>query len=584
MNDRYQIIRLINKDPLGGIYLATDSASGTDCCLRNFEPHYPPLDPALWAAPFTEYCARLLSTRHPGISPTLDAYIDEGDAVLISTYYPQGEALIKQIEQHRFSAAETVRMATDVLTALEAAHANDLCHGAMHTGSIIRITTDGQARYLIHDLGLKHLSFLVQGEAPPVEDPVLMPPESHPDNWNPTVKGDLFMLGQLCYTTLAGGHPFADYSTAQCIKAHRAGKMPALRKFNSRVPDQLAEWIQRISEPKPEKRFASAREALTALEQINLSELPTTEIQPPRLTIAPPSEAAGGKAKIGPPPSQSAKHHKARTVSAVLGTLTIASFLAFWFGPFRHSAPPAQNQTLSNEDSSSESTPPSAPDPAPSTTPNATPAVSPKPSTTPQPEAKPAPAKLGQHHLINSITKRKKPEFVDLETARTLDWLVTTGVPAANHYTQKDKGRHILNIHPNGNFREFKFTHNPIRFRIQQQKLIPRAAIGNKSHAKLGDGWTIAFRTPPKHEGALRITLFLTQWHCDLALELTGLETDTPLRFKVPRSTPGVFSIPIDTKPLKANTFFNLKFSATSQHPEKGFSLGFNGILVEQIK
>ena len=141
------------------------------------------------------------------------------------------------------------RMAADMLEALHAAHQSDVFHGALHTGSIKRVhRATGGHRYLLVDLGLNQLTSMVRAEKVKVADPILMAPELHKDDHEPDAKADLFMLGQLCYTALVGGHPFSDKTTEECLEAYSTDGMPPLEDYVEGVNPEFSAWVMRLLE------------------------------------------------------------------------------------------------------------------------------------------------------------------------------------------------------------------------------------------------------------------------------------------------------------------------------------------------
>ena len=112
---------------------------------------------------------------------------------------------------------------------------------------------------------------MVRAEQIRVADPVLMAPELLEER-EPDAKADLFMLGQLCYTALVGGHPYSGKSAEECLEAYKNDNMPALDSYVQDVDPRFAAWIMKLIETDPEQRFADSAEAMVALHIIELNE------------------------------------------------------------------------------------------------------------------------------------------------------------------------------------------------------------------------------------------------------------------------------------------------------------------------
>lgn len=540
MTDRYQIIRLITKDPLGGIYLANDTRLNQEVAFRHFNPGYNEEEAVEWKESYSRFATTLKILQHPNLIPVLDSIFSDDDAVII-TQHIEAETIADSLKNGRWSSDEAEQLVIDLLSAMKAAHAMGVCHGSMHTGSIIRtskskenteLSSDHDHRHVIIDLGLKKLSTIVTGEEHHLEDPILIAPELFGEDIQPTITGDLFMIGQLCYTVLAGGHPFANDSAKKCAKAYRRGKTPPLNQFNDSVPADLTKWIMKMISPDPRKRFASADEALRELKTA---------------TSPTPTEATRNNKNIPSLPPSSPQHFsqkKAKRYKVLAASLILIAALTTWYLFTPH----------------------------PTTTPTIPPAAQGQETATT--------ITLLPPKLINSIENRRKPVVIEIESPQTLDWIIPTDTILSGKSLKKTDGHTILSIEPCEGIREFPFPHNPIRFLVNDKKIIPRAATDQLRDAKPGQGWKMTLRAPPNCHGPLQINFYMTQWFCDLLVEVNGPESTSS--FKVPASIPGVFKIPIFIPNAKAGEFYSIKVTATSEHPQKGLTMGLNGIQVKQ--
>ena len=326
MTERYHIIRLIAKDQLGGTYLAEDKELKRNIIFKHFDKGHGSEPEPNWEDAFTQYATQLSALIHPNLIAVHDFDIDDDHPVII-TQYVEADTISECLQRDSLGVIETVNMALDLLTGLQAAHAGGIFHGAMHTGSVKRLAlANGRHHYLIIDLGWKHLSSIIMGKETHLEDPVLIPPEifGQPDAAN--AQSDLFMIGQLCFTTLAGGHPFAEHTPEQCAAAYQAGEMPPLATFVDNIPSELTDWISSMTMSDPMRRPASVQEAINALQAIDFSK---NEVKQ-----QPPSPAPPPTNTTPPPPSFSLATPKAVVIEKKTSrwqkkSVTIAALLIF---------------------------------------------------------------------------------------------------------------------------------------------------------------------------------------------------------------------------------------------------------------
>jgi len=546
MTERYQIIRLIAKDQLGGTYLAEDKELERQIAFKHFDKGHGSEPASNWEDTFTQYVTLLSALLHPNLIAVHDFDIDDDHPVII-TQFIEADTIAECLQRDALGVIETVNMALDLLTGLQAAHTIGIYHGAMHTGSVKRLAlSHGGHHYLIIDLGWKHLSSIVMGKETHLEDPLLIPPEifGQPDAAN--AQSDLFMIGQLCFTTLAGGHPFAEHTPEQCAAAYQAGEMPPLATFADNIPSELTDWISSMTMSDPKRRPASAQEAIDALQAIDFSkvkEQPPSSSPTPTNTNPPPpsfSQATPKAVAIEKKPSRWQK--KSVKVAALL-IFVVALVIGLVLSS---SLMQRGEKTSSTNNTSSNKT-----------------------------EICLLPTKI-----VNTIGNRRKPVIIDLNSPNTLDWLVTTGAPAARKHTRKKNGRYNLNLQALKGIQEFEFKYNPIQFKLGDKKIIPRAATDTAHHAKKGQGWQVTLRPQKSHRGPLIVTFYMTQWNCDIDFEITDQSTKKPMTLTVPHTEDGVFEIPIAIPNAKAGAFINIKVTIASMNSKLGCTMGLNGIQV----
>ena len=275
MSDRYEIATQLEEDVLGTVYLADDVMLKRRVMLRKIE--YDDIEEAknrddAWRKDFAKYAGMLGAAQHPNMLTIYDVSIQD-DGANVVTQFVEGESLVERLEKSPIGQVGVFRMADDLLDAMHAAHERGVFHGALHTGSVVRVNrASGGHRYLLVDLGLNQLASMVKGKEVTVADLVLRAPELHKEGSKADEKADLFMIGQLCYTALVGGHPFSGKSSEECLEAYQKDGIPHIKDYVEDVDPAFADWIMNLVESDPEKRPKDTGEAMRALHKIELSE------------------------------------------------------------------------------------------------------------------------------------------------------------------------------------------------------------------------------------------------------------------------------------------------------------------------
>lgn len=244
--------------------------------------------------------ARLQGVLHPQV-PRVGAAISEGEDLWLVREWQAGRTYqellaTRQERQLVFGAGEVLLLLRQLLPVLVALHSQDLFHGDLTPANLLRRDRDGQPVLL--DFGLLGgaeggLVGATPGYAPPG-----LHQGVHPQPWM-----DLHALGVTALVLLSGDGPerLLDPQTLEWRWPSALDAEPAFRQ-------QLARMVS----SDPAQRFASAAEALMALQELPMPEttgpvpradrtvvlVPTTPAPPPSEA---PAEAQSGVASPSTP-------------------------------------------------------------------------------------------------------------------------------------------------------------------------------------------------------------------------------------------------------------------------------------------
>lgn len=308
--ERYDILKLLGKGRTGGVYEAEDTRLGRKVAMRRFFSQNEQMDISDYAEEFKRTWQDLSNLQHPNLLRVFDAGADEDGAFIISQLM-KGDSLHNRLKEGALSDWDTWDLGHQMLDALSTAHAGGFVHGAITPGSIIMSPrARGGYLYVILDMGLSRLAPLIQGKDSVLSmmaDPAILAPELF-DNSEATEKSDLYMLGNILYMCLAGGHPFAGKSIDECAELHRGG-LPSLVEFAPHTPQDFLDWIAELYHVDAALRPESVVVALRSMPKvqkptkvsvsaINTSVgMVTQQISAP-VTTVPPASTYGANAEV----------------------------------------------------------------------------------------------------------------------------------------------------------------------------------------------------------------------------------------------------------------------------------------------
>ncbi|HKC85877.1 MAG TPA: serine/threonine-protein kinase, partial [Blastocatellia bacterium] len=307
--DRYQIISLIGSGGMGEIYLAQDARLNRKVAIKLLPERYTQ-DPERLRR-FEQEAQAASALNHPNIITIFEIGEAEGRH-FIATEYIEGATLRRRMAGAKLVVGEALDIASQVVSALTAAHAAGIVHRDIKPENIM-IRPDGYVKIL--DFGLAKLTerpsasistgayqmpadesevptaadlILDDSERPETEDPFATIP---PGVANETVPGvvmgtarymspeqarglrvdmrtDIFSFGIVLYEMIARRAPFTGATSRQIIDSILKADPPPLSHFQPDVPEVL-EWIVAKALVKDrEERYQTAKEMLNDLRRL----------------------------------------------------------------------------------------------------------------------------------------------------------------------------------------------------------------------------------------------------------------------------------------------------------------------------
>ena len=267
--------------------------------------------------------------NHPNIVKVYDVSVND-DLQYIVMEYVDGMTLREYLNERggKLTSRETVHFISQILKALDHAHRNGVVHRDIKPQNIM-LLDNGQLRMM--DFGIARISRaenqLTGGKAMGSVH-YISPEQAKGDETDFT--SDIYSVGVMMYEMLSGHLPFDADDVVEVAIKQISDKPQSLQELAPNVPHGLVEITERAMAKRPDNRYASAAEMLSALNAyvenpaivFNYTYLPD-EI--PEKVVERPMKTQ----KDAPEPKKARKGKKKRTVFLpVLFGITVAFALA----------------------------------------------------------------------------------------------------------------------------------------------------------------------------------------------------------------------------------------------------------------
>jgi TolB-like protein len=277
---RYRVLEKIGAGGMGEVYRAHDDHLERDVALKILPTSFMVDEPV--RRRFRREALALSKLNHPNIATVFD-FDTEDEISFIAMEMIQGAPLSQRVETGVLEEKETVCLGIQLADGLAAAHAQGVIHRDLKPANLM-VTPEGRLKIL--DFGL---AVLAASEAGPdatrsmsetaaiVGTLPYMAPEQLRGQPVDT-RTDVYSAGAVLYEMITGQRAFPESQSAELIGAilHRSPASP--RTMNPRISLGLQRVVMKSLEKEPARRYQSARELSSALEQSAAR----------KLTLAPP--------------------------------------------------------------------------------------------------------------------------------------------------------------------------------------------------------------------------------------------------------------------------------------------------------
>lgn len=261
----YRTQELIGRGGMAEVYRAEDPVTGQTVAIKVLL--------ATLAADeqfrrrFLREAEAIVRLNHPNVVKVREFGQENGIYFIVMDYLT-GPALNQLLKQKvRLQHAEVLSLLGDVAKALDYAHQQGLVHRDVKPSNVVLDTSTIPSRAVLTDFGIAKI---VDAHTRITATNILgtfdyIAPEQIQASSELDGRADIYALGIMAYQLLAGELPFKRPDPGALLLAHMTSPPPDIREAAPDIPRQAAYAIQKAMAKKPEERFATANEFVTAL-------------------------------------------------------------------------------------------------------------------------------------------------------------------------------------------------------------------------------------------------------------------------------------------------------------------------------
>jgi len=271
----YRIIEKIGEGGMGVVYRARDERLERDVALKVLPAGA--LADEETRKRFRREALALSKLNHPNIA-TIHDFNSERDMDFLAMEYISGVTLREKSLPGALPEAEVVSLGKQTAEALEAAHEQGIIHRDLKPGNIM-VTPKGLLKVL--DFGLAKLfqpsgtiekTLTLTGAQGLTGTLPYMAPEQL-DGRDVDARTDIHALGAILHELVTGKKPFPQETRSKIMHAIFDKQPELARSLGANISEGLERIISKCLEKEPANRYASAKELIADLNQVESGDL-----------------------------------------------------------------------------------------------------------------------------------------------------------------------------------------------------------------------------------------------------------------------------------------------------------------------
>jgi serine/threonine-protein kinase len=256
----YKIVRVLGRGGLGAVYEAMHLISQRAEAMKVMLPEQTGTEEM--KERFRREIQLLASLNHPNIARLHNAFYFEDQLIMVMELV-EGEDLRSRSRSARIAMPMLMDLATQVLAALDYAHARGVVHRDIKPANIM-VSFAGLVKVLDFGIAITQGSVNLTMAGSLIGSPMHMSPEQIRGE-KATQQSDIYSFGVTLYELLAGRPPVNGATTYELMMAHLNQPPTPLAELRPEIPARLSDVIAKALEKDPARRFATAAEFLGAL-------------------------------------------------------------------------------------------------------------------------------------------------------------------------------------------------------------------------------------------------------------------------------------------------------------------------------
>jgi serine/threonine protein kinase len=264
----YEVLSELGSGGMGTVYLAQDARLGRKIALKLLPPQFTNDKDRLRR--FQQEARAASALNHPNIL-TVHEVEQRAGIHYIATEFVDGVTLRQHMNNQRMKLGEVLGVATQVASALQAAHAAGIAHRDVKPENVM-LRSDGYIKVL--DFGLAKLTENEFAPATPETNPgVVMgtPRYMSPEQARGVdvdLRTDIFSLGTVIYEMVTGKVPFEGQTTSDIIAAIIRDEPEPMSLSVPELPSEFEEVVNRALAKDLDLRYPTIAEFSSALQRL----------------------------------------------------------------------------------------------------------------------------------------------------------------------------------------------------------------------------------------------------------------------------------------------------------------------------